>query len=115
MPLVASAILAYAAGLLAGFGGVPLSVATAIAIAAAALSVPALDARRSVAASLALLGLCGAAVARASDARAARCRVEAARSRLWTASLDDDAEPGAYARGTLRGDGGCAAHIRLHL
>ncbi|HWJ21078.1 MAG TPA: ComEC/Rec2 family competence protein, partial [Gemmatimonadaceae bacterium] len=110
MPLVAAALIAYAAGLLAEFGGAPFGAVVATALASALV---ALIHHRSAAVALALLVACGAATARAADARSARCLVAAARADAWRVVLDDDAAPGGYARGTLTDDDGCALPVAV--
>src|SRR5438067_5152622 len=98
MPLVSAAVIAYAAGLLLGFGGVFRSTASL----AAAVALIALAARRRTLAALALLFVAGAAVARAADARDARCLLAAASASSWIGVLDDDAAPGGFSRLELR-------------
>ena len=110
MPLAAAAVLAYAAGLLLGFGGalVP-GLAAALASGAASLA-----AGRRSGVAIALVAISGLGVARAAVAHDARCFLELTRVPQWRVTLDDDAAPGGYARGTLSDSaGGCASRAAL--
>ncbi|MBX6332912.1 MAG: ComEC/Rec2 family competence protein, partial [Gemmatimonadaceae bacterium] len=97
MPLVALAVACYAAGLLAGFGGLApeAAIAAALVVLVAAFR---FDVR--AAALAAVLGA-GTLAATASADRAARCRGEALRERRWTAELESPAAPGAFVPATL--------------
>ncbi|MFL5577131.1 MAG: DNA internalization-related competence protein ComEC/Rec2 [Gemmatimonadaceae bacterium] len=108
MPLIAAAVVAYAAGLLLGFGGAPIPTALA---AGASLALAALYRARAAAALLLLL-LAGVAAARAAAARDAECVLRAARVPAWPVALDDEAAPGGYARGTLAA-GDCRLRVAL--
>ena len=103
MPLVAAAVIAYAAGLLVGFGGalVPGLLAAAAALAVAAYG---RDARGSA---LALVSVAGIAAGAASAADAARCRAVMEAVPQVALVLEDDASPGSYARGVAR-EPGCS-------
>src|SRR5580765_4243323 len=95
MPLVATALLAYIAGLLAGFGAFAPA-ATALGIAA---SVLALVRRSRLVAGLALAA--GVVVADAAERREARCSAAVRSTREWLVQLDDDAFPGGAAHATV--------------
>ncbi|MGH7718777.1 MAG: hypothetical protein ACREON_08040, partial [Gemmatimonadaceae bacterium] len=108
MPLLAAALIAYAAGLVIGFGGVLVlgscGVAALLAVAGA---------RRS-----SVLGACAAAagagllVAYASATMERACRRRAAASHEWVAVLQDAAFPGAYVRARA-GTGSCEVHASV--
>ncbi|MBA2685362.1 MAG: DNA internalization-related competence protein ComEC/Rec2 [Gemmatimonadaceae bacterium] len=103
MPLIALAVLSYAAGLVAGFIGSP---AAAILSGIAYASVAALN-RRGTHAALGALVVAGACVAMHDAATAARCRADALHGGEWAAEPEDAAAPGAYVRATMRW-AGCA-------
>lgn len=108
MPLVAAALAAYAAGLLAGFGGVavPAAVVAGLAGAVAAL------ARRRVVAALAALVLAGLAVARMSQREDRSCLARLAALPVWSATLDDALSPGAAGLALVKGPG-CEMRARV--
>ena len=108
MPLVAAAVIAYAAGLLLGFGGAFRSAA----LLATTVALLALVLRRQTVAALLLVVVAGAAVARSIAAHDARCLLAAASVSSWTGVLDDDAAPGGFARLELRTPG-CALRAAL--
>ena len=91
MPLIALAVLVYAAGLVAGFLAAP---SLAIAIGAAYAALFALK-RIGAQAALGALFAAGASVALWSAAHDARCRAEAPHRAQWSAQLEDAAAPGA--------------------
>jgi competence protein ComEC len=98
MPLAATALVAYAAGLLLGFGGVLVSGGCAIG----ALGVVA-AARRSVPlAAYAAAALAGMLVAIGAAALDAACRRNAVAANEWLVTLEDAAHPGAFVRGRAR-------------
>ena len=103
MPLIAIAVLAYAAGLIAGFAsaGVPAIIAGAAYAAIAGAR------RRWMHAALAALVVAGACVALQSDAHAARCRSDAPHRAPWQARLEDAAAPGAFVHAQVEWSG-CA-------
>ncbi len=103
MPLIALAVLAYAAGLVAGFVGSP---AAAILAGAGMATVAALR-RRVTYAALGALFVAGAAMATFQASHDARCRADGPRRRTWSARLEDAAAPGAYVRATVSWPG-CA-------
>ncbi len=92
MPLIATAILTYCAGLLLGFAGRPL-VAIAIGIAALAASVVRQDVKL---ASLGAILAAGALIAGAEDDVQRNCRRAAAGAGAWVAVLEAPAAPGAF-------------------
>lgn len=103
MPLIALAVLAYAAGLVGGFLGAPAaSIPCGLAYAAIA------GLRRSAPhAALGALFTAGACMALWSGAHDARCRADAPHRGQWSAQLEDAAAPGAYVRAQVRWPG-CA-------
>ncbi|HUO52953.1 MAG TPA: DNA internalization-related competence protein ComEC/Rec2 [Gemmatimonadaceae bacterium] len=108
MPLIAQAVAAFAAGLLAGFGGVPWAGAAAAAALALAAGAPGRRPRLALAALLAA----GVLAARADEAHRDACRVRAARVREWRVVLDEAAAPGAYVMGDAE-SGGCALRAAI--
>lgn len=108
MPLVLAATIAYAAGLLVGFGGalVPALAAAGLLL---ALGILRDDGRASALALVAVAGMLSAALAGRNERRCARVIAEA---RVWEVALEDAARPGAAARGSLRAPG-CATHALL--
>ena len=103
MPLIALAVLAYAAGLAEGFLAAP-----AIAILAGAACAALFALRRNGAyAALGALVAAGACVALWSAAHDARCRADAPRRGRWRAELEDAGAPGAYVHAWVRWSG-CA-------
>ncbi|MDB4911276.1 MAG: internalization-related competence protein ComEC/Rec2 [Gemmatimonadetes bacterium] len=98
MPLIAIAVLAYAAGLVAGFTGAPAA-AISCGVAYSALA----TVRRNAAhAALGALASAGACMALWSAAHDARCRADAPHRGQWSAQLEDAAAPGAYVRARVR-------------
>lgn len=93
MPLITAAVLAYAAGLLTGFGGAFMWTALATA---AVVGWGDRQGRNR----LALAGLAVAGFAMASGARAAevRCAEGLATRHRWDVTLESDASPGAFVR-----------------
>ena len=103
MPLIAIAVLAYAAGLVAAFLG-PAAAAIPIGIAYALIA----TVRRAAAhAAVGALFTAGACMALWSAAHDARCRASAPHRAEWSAQLEDAAAPGAYVRAQVRWPG-CA-------
>ncbi|MDQ2767976.1 MAG: ComEC/Rec2 family competence protein, partial [Gemmatimonadota bacterium] len=97
MPLIALAVLTYAAGLVAGFLAAPL-IAILCGTAYAAFAAV----RRSgTHAALGALVAAGASVALWSAAHDARCRAEGPHRSRWSAQLEDAAAPGAYVRASV--------------
>lgn len=91
MPLITSTVLAYAAGLLSGFGG------AFVFTAAAAGLVVWLGARgRRERLSLAAVAVAGFAIASVSSAIATNCLEAGARARSWELTLEGDASPGEF-------------------
>ena len=99
MPLVATALLAYIAGLLAGFGAPPF-ILGAVAL-SMALSAFALVRRSRLLAGLGLALAAGVVVADAVERLDARCAREVRVARHWQVWLDDDAFPGGLTRATV--------------
>lgn len=98
MPLIAWVVAAYVSGLLAGFSDSALA-----ALAAIALSVLAGSTRRALTACvLGAISAAGVMVARADDASAKRCLIDARSGGALTLVLDDSASPGAFAHAHLR-------------
>lgn len=104
MPLVTSAVIAYAAGLLSGFGGALVWTAAAAAV----LVWKGASAPRD---RLALTALAVAGFAFASTSRMSldRCRQRRLRDREWMLTLQVDAEPGGFV--TARD--GCGVPFRV--
>ena len=104
MPLVTAGILAYASGLLAGFGGAALWF-----LAAAAWVAWSGGRKRSD--RLALIGLAAAGLALAATRKSAeeRCYAELQSRRRWELVVRADASPGAFVRATHA----CGARFRL--
>src|SRR6476646_3178631 len=98
MPLIALAVLAYAAGLVAGFLGQPLA---AILLGAGFAALATLR-RQGTLAALGALFVAGASVAVYQSAHDARCRADAPHRGNWSAQLEDVAAPGAYVRAQVR-------------
>jgi competence protein ComEC len=98
LPLIAAATIAFAAGLLLGFGGAIVGgVLVAIVVGVAAL------ARRDAAlAAIALVSAAGLLIARNRESVGDDCRTMLAGTREWVAELEDAAAPGAYIRGRVR-------------
>ena len=92
VPLIALAVLVYAAGLVAGFVAAP---SLAIVAGAAYAALFALK-RIGTHAALGALFAAGASVALWSAAHDARCRADATQRGHWSAQLEDAAAPGAY-------------------
>jgi len=103
VPLIALAVLTYAAGLVAGFLAAPI---LAICFGGAFAAVGALR-RSGTHAALGALFAAGASVALWSAAHEARCRADATHRARWSAQLEDAAAPGAYVRAQV-GWPGCA-------
>ncbi|HJQ19157.1 MAG TPA: DNA internalization-related competence protein ComEC/Rec2 [Gemmatimonadaceae bacterium] len=91
MPLVAAAVLAYAGGLLTGFGGAYVWTASAVAIVIA-------SGRRTASERLALVAIAVAAcaVAASADRTVSACAVRLARATSWRLTLEAEAQPGAF-------------------
>ena len=108
MPLILAAAIAYAAGLLLGFGGafVPGLVGAALIVLASLVR------RDALVAALALTGAVGLALAREEGQSAASCRSLLERAVEWTVELDDAAAPGAYVRGRAS-SGRCTMRVAL--
>ncbi|HSC33297.1 MAG TPA: DNA internalization-related competence protein ComEC/Rec2 [Gemmatimonadaceae bacterium] len=92
MPLVTTAVLAYCAGLLAGFAGAVLGVLV-VCILGLAGSIVRRDVR---VAALGAIVAAGALIAAADDDGERTCRVRAAGAGSWIATLDAAAAPGAF-------------------
>lgn len=106
MPLVTAACIAYAVGLLTGFGGVCV-----VALFGGALgSALAWGRRDARLAALALLTASGAGIAELARRSDARCGAELAGRSRWRVLLIDRARPGTMARGTLH-DGRCSLAV----
>ena len=103
MPLIALAVLAYAAGLAAGF----LGASVAAILLGAGFSAFAAVKRQRVHAALGALVVAGACIALYDAAHEARCRAEAPARAQWSARLADTEAPGAYVRADVRWPG-CA-------
>jgi len=103
VPLIALAVLAYAAGLTAGYLGAP----AAAILAGAGISALAILKRHGPHASLGALFVAGACVAMYDAAHDARCRADAPHREEWLAQLEDAAAPGAYVRAQVHWPG-CA-------
>lgn len=101
MPLVASAVLAYAAGLLAGLGD-----ARGWSIAALAIVVALAADHRLL---LAALGIAGFASGDAHRAALTRCAETLAVRSEWLVTLHADAGPGAF----VRGEAWCGARVGI--
>ncbi|HEU4640932.1 MAG TPA: hypothetical protein VFS44_00665, partial [Gemmatimonadaceae bacterium] len=99
MPLIAQAVLVYAAGLLVGFGGAFVS---GIALAAlGGVAAGALLLRRDARVlALAVAGSAAVLAARGTARRDAACLSRLARARSWRVTLDVAAAPGAFVPGT---------------
>ncbi len=104
MPLIVSALAAYAAGLLLGFAGWSR---LALALGAIGL-IAAAHRRHTVAALFVLLLFAGTAVGLSSTRDARRCDDILARRGVWHVTLLEGASPGAFARGELD-DAKCTA------
>ena len=91
MPLVTSVLLVYAAGLLAGFGGVLLwmSIAAALVVAHGGRT------RRDRFA-LAIIGVSGFAIATATRRAESACLERLSKAAAWEVTLGADAAPGAF-------------------
>lgn len=104
MPLVASAVLAYAAGLLAGIGD-----ALGWSVGALALVIM-LGARpRRDRLALLALGVGGLGAGHATAERERSCAAREGVRRDWLVSIEADASPGAFVRGRL----GCGLTVRV--
>ncbi|HEU4564160.1 MAG TPA: ComEC/Rec2 family competence protein, partial [Gemmatimonadaceae bacterium] len=108
MPLAAAALIAYAAGLLMGFGG---AVVAGALLAGAGLAVAALR-RDALLAACALLLAAGAAAAAGRAASDAACRERAAHATMWRLTMTEPARPGRLARARWR-EGGCTVAVSL--
>ena len=108
MPLITLAVLLYAAGLVAGFLGVP---AFAIILGVVYAAIFALK-RIGTQVALGALFAAGASVALRSSAHDARCRADAPHRAHWSAELEDAAAPGAYVHAQVRWPG-CAMPASL--
>jgi hypothetical protein len=97
MPLVAIALVAYVAGLLAGFSG---SIAVS-ALAVVAAGLVGLQRGRPAALGLVALSLAGSLIARAYRRDDARCMEAASRAREIRLVVEDSVGPGGFARARL--------------
>ena len=92
MPLVAVAVLAYAAGLLAGFGvGAALTGSAGLVVAAGALVH-----RRTIVAAGGVAVAAGALIAAGTRVADARCQRAIASEGVWRVILDETAAPGGF-------------------
>ena len=99
MPLIAVAVLAYAAGLLAGFGlGTAVSGSAGLVVAAVALVY-----RRMVLFAGGAAIVAGALIAAGTRLADARCQRAVARDRVWRVVLDEPAAPGGFVHGRPSG------------
>lgn len=101
MPLVAIALLAYAAGLLAGLHaalGTGVAIATALCVMAALRRAPELGA-------CAVLTIAGLAIGRSAERADHACRSEALRAATWRVVPDTPMAPGEMVALRLLGDG----------
>jgi competence protein ComEC len=97
LPLIAVAVLAYAAGLLAGFGiGAVLTGSAGVAIAVVALVY-----RRTIIFAGGAAVAAGALIAAGTQVADAHCQRAMARDRLWRVVLDEPAAPGGFVHGRL--------------
>ncbi len=109
MPLIAAGYLAFAVGLLVGFGGdllsgiVAASLMAAVAVAATA---------RRTAAALGAILVGGVLLGNATSVADRHCAAGAVRDSSWTVRLHGDAGAGRSARAELEG-GGCRLDITL--
>jgi competence protein ComEC len=95
LPLIAVAVLAYAAGLLAGFGlGATLTGSAGIAIAAGALA-----SRRTIAFAGGVAITAGALIAAGTQLSDARCLRGVTSSGVWRVELEEAAAPGSFVHG----------------
>lgn len=106
MPIVVFALLAYLAGLLAGFSG---SILVAV-IAVAAATLLGAHRGRTIGVSFAALATGGVVAARAAASDAQRCLADAERLQMVSVVLDDSAYAGAFARGRVFP---CDAYVSL--
>ena len=106
MPLIAVAILAYAAGLLAGFGlGSALTGCAGLAVATIALAY-----RRMVLFAGGAAVAAGALVAAGTRVADAQCQRAIPRERVWRVVLDEAAAPGGFVHGRTTG---CAITLSI--
>lgn len=104
MPLVTAAVMAWTAGLLAGFAHAPLTML------AGALAVVLLCAtRRRERVALAAIAAAGLATGHADRGAAVRCAAGVAHARRWLVTLEGEAAPGAF----VAGRAACGARLRL--
>lgn len=104
MPLVTAAVLAWTAGLLAGFAhATPTLLAGALAVVLLCAT------RRRDRIALAAIAAAGLVVGHADRGAAARCAADLARARRWLVTLDSDAAPGAF----VTGRAACGARVRI--
>src|SRR6185436_18284388 len=103
MPLVASATLAYATGLLAGFGAYPWTAVAALLV----VRYGARTARERLA--LAAIAVAGLAIATVGRVTAASCEAKLLTESAWTLTLDGEASPGAF----VAARHACGAAFRL--
>jgi competence protein ComEC len=95
LPLIAVAVLAYAAGLLAGFGlGAVLTGSAGLAVAAVALVY-----RRMIVFAGGAAIAAGALIAAGTRVADAHCQRAMTRDRLWQVVLDETAAPGGFVHG----------------
>lgn len=104
MPLVTAAVLAWAAGLLAGFANAPAT----MLIGALAVVLLCATARRDRIA-LAAIAAAGLVIGHVDRLAAGRCATDIARARRWQVVLDSDASPGAF----VSGRAACGARVRM--
>lgn len=100
MPLVAIAVLAYAAGLLLGFGGV---VVPSLVVAGVATLLAILGRVPASSVGVAALLIAGVVTARACEATDARCRTRAMEAAEWTVDVEVAAAAGVLGAGVLHG------------
>lgn len=106
MPLIAVAVLAYAAGLLAGFGlGVVLTGSAGLVVAAVALAY-----RRMLVCSGGAAIAAGALIAAGTRVVDAHCQRAVPRERVWRVVLDEAAAPGGFVHGR---PSGCADALSI--
>ena len=104
MPLVTAAVLAWTAGLLAGFTHATLVL---LAIVPAVVLLGAAGRRDRIA--LGAIAAAGLAIGHMDGAAAAACASDPARARRWHVTLEGDAAPGAFVTGRTA----CGARVRM--
>lgn len=108
MPLIAFAVLSYALGLAAGLAGALVLAA----LAACLLLLAALHRREGSLAALALLGVAGLLVGRASERSDHACASRALAASRVIAELQQDAAPGEFVIARQAGEG-CSASVAI--